>query len=92
MTRRSRAGGWCWFRTYWSTTPPGFTHCAAGADFDRWRSLNPPPPPDFTGISVRAAPLDRPEHAARQRFALEHFWPAYFEAASVENLSIDPAA
>lgn len=72
--------------------PPGFTHYAAGADFDRWRSLNPPPPPDFTGISVRAAPLDRPEHAARQRFALEHFWPAYFEAASVENLSIDPAA
>ncbi|HRE43209.1 MAG TPA: hypothetical protein PKY87_04480, partial [Terricaulis sp.] len=72
--------------------PPGFTHYAAGADFARWRSQSAPPVPDFTGVSVRAAPLDRPEHAARQHFALEHFWPAYFEATSVDNLSFDPAA
>ncbi len=72
--------------------PQGFTHYAEGADFPRWRSRNAPPLPDFTGVSVRAAPLDRPEHTARQRFALEHFWPAYFEAAAVDNLSFDPAA
>lgn len=72
--------------------PQGFSHYAASADYAAWRSQNTQNMPDFSAVSVRIAPLDRPEHAGRQAFALEHFWPAYFEAAAVESVSFDPAA
>jgi len=72
--------------------PQGFTHYADGADYLRWRALSPQNAPDFARVSVRVAPLDRPEHAARQAHALAHFWPAYFDAADVQDVSFDPIA
>lgn len=72
--------------------PQGFTHYAPGRDFAAWRTQEPQNMPDFSRVTVRVVPLDRPEHAARQAFALTHFWPAYFDAAEAENASFDPAA
>lgn len=50
-----------------------------------------PPPPDLARVDLRIVPLDRPDQAAGQAAALESFWPAFFDAANVENVSIDPA-
>lgn len=72
--------------------PQGFSHYADGADFTAWRAQAAQNAPDFARVSVRAVPLDRPDHAARQAYALEHFWPAYFEAAEAQSLTVDPAA
>lgn len=72
--------------------PQGFSHYAEGADYAAWRAQSPADTPDFARVSVRVVPLDRPDHAARQARALETFWPAYFDAADVQTVSIDPAA
>ena len=72
--------------------PQGFSHYAANADFAAWRQQSTQNAPDFSRVTVRAVPLDRPEYAARQAYALEHFWRAYFEAAEAQALSVDPAA
>jgi hypothetical protein len=72
--------------------PQGFSHYAEHADFAAWRAQGAANTPDFAHVDLRVVPLDRPDQAARQARALEHFWPAYFDAADVQSLSIDPAA
>jgi len=72
--------------------PGGFTHYADNADFPAWRRQAAQNAPDFARVEVRIAPLDRPAHAARQAYALENFWPDYFDAAQARALSIDPTA
>jgi hypothetical protein len=39
---------------------------------------------------MRIVPLDRPDDAQHQTEALANFWPAYFDAANIANVSIDP--
>lgn len=70
--------------------PKGFSLYAEGATFAAWRGAAPFGPPDFTGVDIRVAPLDRPDVAARQAFALREFWPAYFDAAEAGDIEIDP--
>lgn len=72
--------------------PAGFTHYADAADYAAWRRQSAANAPDFARVAVRVVPLDRPDHAARQTHALEQFWPAYFDAADVQSVSMDPAA
>lgn len=71
--------------------PHGFSLYVSAADYSAWRTNSPVGPPDLAGVALRIAPLDRPEHAERQAAALAEFWPAYFGAAHVESVSIDPA-
>lgn len=70
--------------------PDGFSLYAEGADYAAWAAQAPMGPADFSAIDVRIAPLDRPDHAERQAAALQHFWPAYFDAAGAQTLSFDP--
>ncbi|HRP10740.1 MAG TPA: hypothetical protein PLK37_06895 [Terricaulis sp.] len=72
--------------------PGGFTHYADGANFIAWRAQATQNTPDFSRVEIRLAPLDRPAHAARQAYALENFWPDYFDAAQARAVSVDPAA
>lgn len=72
--------------------PRGFSLYVSEAIYADWRSGAPLGPPDLARVDVRIVPLDRPDHARRQADALERFWPAFFEAADVESLSIDPSA
>ena len=71
--------------------PDGFSLYVSGANYADWRAQTPSGPPDFSRIDLRIVPLDRPDHAARQAAALQRFWPAFFAAADVQNVSIDPA-
>jgi len=71
--------------------PQGFSLYAPEADFTRWQAQAPSGPPDFTAVDIRVIPIDRPDHAERQAAALDHFWPAFFQAASVQTVSTDPA-
>ncbi len=71
--------------------PQGFSLYAAEAGYATWRAASPVGPPDLSRIDLRLVPLDRPDHAARQAAALEHFWPAFLAAADVQSVSIDPA-
>ncbi len=72
--------------------PEGFSLYVAPVDYSAWQTSVPLGPPDLRGVDTRIVPLDRPEHAERQAEALRGFWPAFFEAAGVETLSVDPAA
>jgi hypothetical protein len=72
--------------------PSGFSLYVPFSEYSVWRMTSPAGPPDLSGVEVRVAPLDRPEHAARQAEALQRFWPAFFDAAGAAALSIDPAA
>ena len=47
--------------------------------------------PDLARVDLRVVPIDRPDHAARQAAALETFWPAFFDAADAQSVSIYPA-
>lgn len=71
--------------------PGAFTLYDPLAEYSVWRTTSPVGPPDLSGVELRIAPLDRPDHAARQAAALERFWPAYFEAAHVQSVRIDAA-
>lgn len=71
--------------------PQGFSLYVAQADYAAWAAASPAGPPDFTAVALRIAPLDRPEHAERQADAQRLFWPAFFDAAHVQSVSIDPA-
>lgn len=71
--------------------PEGFSHYVSDANYASWRDGSPTGPPDLALVDMRIVPLDRPEHAARQAFAMEHFWPAFFDAAHVQTVSTDPA-
>lgn len=71
--------------------PAGVSFYAAAADFATWRATAPHGPPDLTSVDIRVVPLDRPDYTQRQASALQTFWPAFFEAAAVESVTIDPA-
>jgi hypothetical protein len=69
--------------------PGGFSLYAEDATYALWRAGDPTGPADFANIDVRIAPLDRPDHAARQATALQ-FWNAYVDEADAKSVSIDP--
>jgi hypothetical protein len=71
--------------------PDGFSLYVSEADYAAWRAQAASGPPDLARVDLRIVPLDRPDHAERQSAALERFWPAYFDAAEAQSLSIDPA-
>lgn len=71
--------------------PQGFSLYVSGTNYAAWRTGAASGPPDLARVDLRIVPLDRPDHAARQTAALQTFWPAFFDAADVENVSIDPA-
>jgi hypothetical protein len=71
--------------------PDGFSLYAEDATFMRWRAVSDAEPADLSQVAVRIAPIDRPDHVARQNQALEHFWPDYFDAALAASVNIDPA-
>ncbi len=70
--------------------PRGFSLYAEDATFAAWRSSTPFGPPDLAAVDIRVVPLDRPDVAARQAFALQQFWPAYFDAAGAGEVESDP--
>lgn len=71
--------------------PQGFSLYVSGANYAIWRAGAPNGPPDLARVDLRVAPIDRPDHAEQQAAALEDFWPAFFDAADVRSVSIDPA-
>lgn len=71
--------------------PQGFSLYVSEADYAAWQAQAPNGPPDLARVDLRIVPLDRPDHAARQAVALTQFWPAFFDAADVHSVSIDPA-
>lgn len=71
--------------------PQGFSLYVSAANYADWRAQTPSGPPDFARVDLRVVPIDRPDHAREQSHALEHFWPAFFDAADVQTVSIDPA-
>jgi len=71
--------------------PGGFSLYVSDANYAAWRAASPSGPPDFAQVDLRIVPLDRPDHAARQGAAVDEFWPAFFAAADVQNVSFDPA-
>ena len=70
--------------------PQGFSLYVSNADYSAWRAASPFGPPDLSGVAVRVIPLDRPEHAEHQAFAVQHFWPDYFDASGAERADFDP--
>ncbi len=71
--------------------PQGFSLYVSGADYAVWRAASPAGPPDLARVELRIVPVDRPDNAERQTFAVDNFWPAFFDAADVQSVSIDPA-
>lgn len=71
--------------------PNGFSLYVPEANYAAWRERTYSGPPALTGVEVRIVPLDRPEFARLQSTALTDFWPAFFDAADVAALSVDPA-
>jgi|CXWL01.1.fsa_nt_gi uncharacterized membrane protein len=71
--------------------PEGFSLYALGADYAAWTNISPTGPPDLARVDLSIVPLDRPGHAAVQATAMAQFWPAFFDAADVQNLSTDAA-
>lgn len=71
--------------------PDGFSLYVTDANYSSWRGQTANEAPDFARVALRIVPLDRPDHAARQAAALETFWPAFFDAADVQSVSVDPA-
>jgi hypothetical protein len=70
--------------------PGGFSLYVADADYASWRLASANGPPDFSRVDLRVVPIDRPDHAQRQTAAMD-FWTAFFAAADVQTVSIDPA-
>lgn len=71
--------------------PEGFSLYVSDANFLTWSQTTPNGAPNLAHVDIRAAPLDRPEHADRQAAALQSFWPAYFDAAQAQSVSFDAA-
>lgn len=71
--------------------PEGFSLYAAGADYASWLALPGSEAPDLSRVALRIIPLDRPDQAARQAYAQERFWTAFFDATDADSLTIDPA-
>lgn len=71
--------------------PQGFSLYVSEADYAAWRAGAPQGPPDLSRVDLRVVPIDRPDNAAQQNAALDRFWPAFFDAADVQSVSIDPA-
>jgi len=71
--------------------PQGFSLYVSDANYAAWHAQAPSGPPDLARVDLRIVPIDRPDHAERQAQALENFWPAFFDAADVQTVSIDPA-
>ncbi|MCA8885493.1 MAG: hypothetical protein KDA35_02650 [Hyphomonadaceae bacterium] len=71
--------------------PQGFSLYVSGANYADWRSSSPAGPPDLSRVDLRIVPVDRPDHAERQAYAAEAFWPAFFDAAGAQTVSMDPA-
>jgi hypothetical protein len=71
--------------------PQGFSLYVSAANYAAWRAAAPTGPPDLARVDLRVVPLDRPDHAERQSAAVDLFWPAFFDAADVQSVTIDPA-
>lgn len=71
--------------------PQGFSLYVPDANYAAWRATTPSGPPDLARVDLRVVPIDRPDHAERQAYAIETFWPAFFDAADVQTVSMDPA-
>jgi len=71
--------------------PQGFSLYVSDADYAAWRAGSPAGPPDLARVELRIVPVDRPDNAERQSAAVDNFWPAFFDAADVQSVSIDPA-
>lgn len=71
--------------------PQGFSLYVPEANYADWRAQASNRPPDLARVDMRVVPIDRPDDAERQANAMEHFWPAFFDAADVQSVSIDPA-
>lgn len=71
--------------------PQGFSLYVSDANYAAWRTAAPSGPPDLARVDMRIVPLDRPDHAERQNAALDLFWPAFFDAADVQSVTVDPA-
>jgi hypothetical protein len=72
--------------------PEGFSLYVSDADYGAWRAQSPTGPPDLARVDLRIVPLDRPDHPQRQADALTRFWQAFFDAAEVRAMTVDPAA
>ena len=70
--------------------PNGFSLYVSGANYAAWRTQTHAEPADLSNVDLRIVPLDRPNDAQHQTDALANFWPAYFDAANVAHVSIDP--
>ncbi len=71
--------------------PQGFSLYVPDANYAAWRAASPNGAPDLARVDLRIVPIDRPDNAARQAYAMEQFWPAFFDAADVQSVSTDPA-
>jgi hypothetical protein len=71
--------------------PQGFSLYVSDANYAAWRAASASGPPDLARVDLRVVPIDRPDNAERQGQAMEQFWPAFFDAADVQSVSIDPA-
>ena len=71
--------------------PQGFSLYVSNANYAAWRAGSATGPPDLARVDMRIVPIDRPDHAEPQAHALAEFWPAFFDAADVQSLSVDPA-
>jgi hypothetical protein len=69
----------------------GFSLYVSSANYSTWRTAAPNGPPDLARVDLRVVPIDRPDHIERQTAALDAFWPAFFDAADAQSVSIDPA-
>jgi hypothetical protein len=69
--------------------PEGFSLYVPEASFSDWDAREGADAPDFSGVALRFAPLDRPEQAALQRRAVDIFWSPFLEASGAESVSID---
>lgn len=71
--------------------PQGFSLYVPDANYAAWSGATPNRAPDFARVDLRVVPIDRPDNAAQQAQAINQFWPAFFEAADVQSVSMDPA-
>jgi hypothetical protein len=70
--------------------PVGFTLYVSQTDYGRFRAAGARAP-DLNGVAVRIAVLDRPDHADRQTYARERFWPNYFDESDASSVTFDAA-
>lgn len=71
--------------------PQGFSLYVPDANYAQWRTSASQAPPDLARVDLRIVPIDRPDDASLQAEAMEQFWQAFFDAADVQTVSIDPA-